>query len=136
VPRIYRGGDPVSALDNAKAVVENPFGVSHRETIKALRRLIAEHERVLAERAAPQEWEYRYVVEGWKDSPDRTFRASGMWTTRESAESSRDWQRARIGEELEWWQPHITAAFVERRRKPGEPEPLPEDANQTEGENR
>lgn len=72
-------------------------------------------------------WEYRYIVDGWKYRGERyEFSEPGMWTTEASAESSYDWQAARIGDEVADWQPHITRVVLERRRKAGTPERLKE----------
>lgn len=69
-----------------------------------------------------EEWEYRTVVEGWKYSPENTFREASMWNTRGSAEQSFKWQHDRIGEHVAFaFQPHITAVTLECRTKPGEP---------------
>lgn len=69
------------------------------------------------------QWEYRCMIEGWKGSPENTFREPTMWTTRQSAESTYEWQHARIGEEVAHdFQPHITAVSMSRRIKAGEPE--------------
>lgn len=81
--------------------------------------LIAEHERVLAERAAPPEWEYGAIYQADNGIELRWFSMdSGAFTVRGAAE-------------------HEVARFADaqivlgRRTKPGPWEPLPEDANQT-----
>jgi hypothetical protein len=73
--------------------------------------LIAEHERVLAERAAPQEWEY-----GWRDLAGDDFIAE----SRGVAERF-----------VAYWGGRALRRIPERPASDWEP--LPEDANQTEG---
>jgi hypothetical protein len=109
----------VSALDNAKAAREaylHPTGklsLADRASAMArsLRFLIAEHERVLAERAGAQEWEY-----GWRDLAGDDFIAE----SRGVAERF-----------VAYWGGRAL------RRHPAIPatpwEPLPEDTNQPEG---
>jgi hypothetical protein len=148
----------MSALDNAKAVVENPFSVSHRETIKAMRRLIAEHERVLAERAATQEEplvvaaalshiesEDYYIAKPHKAHRDLEAVRQTLLDAAVPQEweygvrhSVGDFPRRTLAEALEERGPVLNAQVIRRTRSvPAGPwEPLPEDTTQTEGENR
>jgi hypothetical protein len=112
----------VSALDNAKEALARHesqnrtdpfhFGLTDHMYL-ALRDLVAEHEheRVLAERAAPQEWEY-----GWRDLAGDDFIAE----SRGVAERF-----------VAYWGGRALRRIPERRA--GDWEPLPEDADQTEG---
>lgn len=69
------------------------------------------------------QWEYHCIIEGWRDSPEQTFREPTRWTTREIAERTYRWQHSRIGEDVDhYFQPHITAVFMSRRVMAGEPE--------------
>jgi hypothetical protein len=81
--------------------------------------LIVEHERVLAERAAPQEWEYGVTYTG--------HHVVSVQFTLESALAAQSYYQKF---------PHGKTSRVFRRHPaiPATPwEPLPEDANQTEG---
>lgn len=73
---------------------------------------VAEHERVLAERAAPQEWEYSVHLPSGSVVPIPC----------RSSEVAKKRATGWIG------------SSVVRRRPAGPWEPLPEDTNQTEGE--
>lgn len=88
--------------------------------------VVAEHERVLAERAAPQEWEYQvtYRSEGAPAFDGYRMRHAAKFITEEKAR-----EFAAVVPD-----PKIMRRTPERRA--GDWEPLPEDTNQTEGENR
>jgi hypothetical protein len=114
----------VSALDNAKAALARReaqnrtdpfhFGLTDHMYV-ALAALIAEHERVLAERAAPQEWEY-----GVRHFDNRGFPTDMRYLSREQAE--RDLATCGMN------------CYLVRRgmTNPGPWEPLPEDTNTVE----
>ncbi len=107
----------MSALDNAKAVLReldrDTYVGDEPEIADVLRALIAEHERVLAERAAPQEWEY-----GVRHFDNRGFPTDMRYLSREQAE--RDLATCGMN------------CYLVRRgmTNPGPWEPLPEDTNQ------
>jgi hypothetical protein len=117
----------MSALDNAKAALAfvdthaPAFLLSDGATVEALRALIVEHERVLAERAAPQEWEYG--VANFGDIDDVMQKPETV-----TDKTDREWAEAVIQREY--------GDSIVRRRKASDWEPLPEATNQTEGENR
>jgi hypothetical protein len=130
----------VSALDNAKAA-HRDLAASMASTVRmggcptremyaasdSLAALIAEHERVLAERAAPQEWEYGYeLIEA--DTRDVLTRGYPFPDAGKAATQGNE----RAAEESEIGEPVL--ACVVRRRPNGPWEPLPEDTNQTDGE--
>jgi hypothetical protein len=124
----------VSALDNAKAALARReaqnrtdpfhFGLTDHMYV-ALAALIAEHERVLAERAAPQEWEYGSALRS----------ASGViWDATPEASLEEAEEAVQLAETSpDDYAPDECIVVRRTRERPASPwEPLPEDTNQTD----